>query len=69
MEWIPVSSSNLNRVRYDEDTMTLEIEFNSGDQYQYFDVPKGVYDGLMSAASHGRYFHSNIKGDFRYARK
>jgi hypothetical protein len=69
MDWTPVDSSNLNRVRYDEDTMTLEIEFNDGNQYQYFDVPETVYQGLMSASSHGKYFHSQIKGSYRYARK
>lgn len=69
MEWQRVSSSNLARVRYDEDTNTLEIEFHGGNQYQYFDVPKRIYEELISAASKGGYFHKQIKGHYRYAKK
>lgn len=69
MRWQSVVSSHLERVRYDEDSMVLEIEFHGGDQYQYFDVPKNIYEGLISANSKGGYFHNNIKGHFRYAKK
>jgi hypothetical protein len=68
MDWIPVSSSSLLRVRYDDDTSTLEIEFQGGRIYQYFDVPKSVFEGLLAAGSHGKFFHEQIKGHFRYAR-
>lgn len=61
MERIPVESSNLASVGYDSDSLTLEIEFNSGGIYQYFTVPQDVYHGLMSAGSKGSYFHQNIK--------
>lgn len=66
--WIPVSSSNLSRIRYDDSTRTLEIEFNGGRQYQYFDVPEQVFEGLRDADSHGSYFHEHIKGSYRYTR-
>ena len=33
MERIPVESSNLASVGYDSDSLTLEIEFNSGGIY------------------------------------
>lgn len=64
----PVSSSDLRSVGYDPQTQTLEIEFNSGEVYQYFNVPVGIYQGLMSAASHGKYFHQNIKNTYSYRR-
>jgi len=44
----------------------LEIEFHSGGVYQYFDVPNSVCDALMSASSHGSYFHRNIKDKYQY---
>ena len=67
MNRAPVSSSNLASVGYDEETRTLEVEFNSGSVYQYDRVPKSEFDGLMSAASHGRYFDQNIKkGGYSY---
>ena len=68
MDWIPVTSSNLSRIRYDEDTCTLEIEFHSGRVYQYFDVPLQIFEELRDADSHGKFFNAQIKGHYRYAR-
>lgn len=67
-DWIPVESSNLSKIRYDNESRTLEIEFKGGRRYQYFDVPERVFDGLRKADSHGSYFHEHIRGSFRYAR-
>lgn len=64
----PVESSNLASVGYDADNKILEIEFNHGGVYQYFDVPQDVYDELMSADSHGKYFVHNIKDEYEYDR-
>lgn len=60
----PVISSNLHSVGYDETNNVLEIEFNSGGIYQYYNVPQSVYRGLMNASSHGKYFHAHIKDKF-----
>jgi hypothetical protein len=62
----PVSSSNLSSVGYDSDSKILEIEFNDHSVYRYYDVPSSIYEQLMSAASHGKYFHRNVKEHFRY---
>ena len=49
--------------------MILEVEFHSGAVYQYYDVPESLFEGLMSADSHGRYLNEFIKkGGFRYER-
>lgn len=61
----PVSSSDLRSVGYDKLTNILEIKFNSGGVYQYYDVPSAVYQGLMNASSHGKYFHARIKDIYR----
>lgn len=62
-----VDSSNLASVGYDP--QTLEIEFKHGGIYQYYNVPKSVYDGLMNASSHGQYFDRNIKkAGYRYSK-
>jgi len=67
MERKYVDSSNLKSVGYSPADETLEIEFNSGSVYQYFLVPKNLYDGLMNASSHGKYFDQYIKkANFRY---
>jgi len=61
MERIPVESSNLSSVGYNSESAVLEIEFKSGGIYQYSGVPQDVYDGLINAASKGKYFHRYIK--------
>ena len=63
-----VISSNIGSVGYDYNTRTLEIEFRGGGIYQYFDVNLVEYVGLMNAPSHGKYFHSHIKYEYRYER-
>jgi len=63
-----VSSSNLASVGYDEENQILEIEFNHGGVYQYFEVPVEVYEKLMNASSHGSYFYHNIRGVYEYSR-
>jgi len=63
-----ISSSNLVSVGYDDNTQTLEVEFKGGSVYQYFDVPRSVFDELISSASAGSYFASNIKNSYRYSR-
>ena len=64
MQRDPVSSSNLASVGYDLTTSTLEIEFNSGRVYQYFDVPEHIHQELMSAGSVGSYFARSVKNSF-----
>lgn len=63
-----VISSDLRSVGYDHDLNLLEIEFNSGGLYQYSNVPSMIYSGLMSASSHGKYFHRNIKDVYSFKR-
>ncbi|MBI1886043.1 MAG: KTSC domain-containing protein [Chloroflexi bacterium] len=61
-----VSSSNLRSIGYDPATALLEIEFQDGAVYQYFNVPEHIYRGLMGASSHGSYFHQFIRDKYRY---
>ena len=54
---------------YQAETGVLEIEFQSGEVYEYFDVPADVYVGLEKAESKGQYFNREIRDDYGYARK
>jgi hypothetical protein len=58
----------MSSVGYDPVSGVLEIEFRGGAVYQYFMVPKKVYDGLKGAASKGSFFARYIKDRFTYAR-
>lgn len=65
-----VSSSSLASIGYDEDHAILEVEFRTGEVYQYLGVPVSEYDALMNADSIGAYFSYNIRPhyDFRHIR-
>ena len=63
-----VPSTNLRSVGYDRDTRTLEVEFQSGSIYQYYDVPEYTHDDFMRAPSKGRFLNTHIKNAYPYSR-
>jgi KTSC domain len=63
-----VVSDNLASVGYDAATQTLEVEFQNGRVYQYFNVPGGIYESLMRAPSKGEFLAAQIKDRFPYSR-
>jgi len=63
-----VSSSNIQSIGYDPEINVLEIRFHSGGVYQYSNVPDMVYNALMNASSHGKYFYHNIRKAYPYRR-
>lgn len=66
MKRIPVDSSMMRDVGYDPKSETLEIGFNSGKVYQYFEVEQEIFDDLMNASSKGRYFLDEIEPFYAY---
>lgn len=66
MNMIPVSSSNIVSIGYENGT--LYVAFNRGGLYTYSGVPESIYHGLMSASSHGSYLASHVKGIYPYRR-
>ena len=67
VEMKSVDSSNINGVGYDERLKKLYIAFSSG-TYMYHDVPKEVYEDLMSAPSKGKFVHKSIRGTYDYSK-
>lgn len=65
----PVDSSAITSLGYDPSRKTLEVEFQSGNVYRYFDVPEDVYQELLGAQSKGRYFGSFIRGRYDSSRE
>lgn len=63
----PVDSSMIRSVGYDAKSRTLEMEFQTGAVYQYFDVPASVHKGLLAAASKGKYFNNEIRDCYECA--
>jgi hypothetical protein len=55
-------------VGYQRKGKILEIEFQSGAVYQYFDVPAGVYEEFWKAESKGKYFKGEIRDVYAFVR-
>jgi hypothetical protein len=62
-----VQSSSIRSVGYDSKKLILEIEFNSGRIYQYFDVPRSQFKKLCDSTSKGQFFNTSIKGNYPHA--
>jgi KTSC domain len=63
MEQHPVESTVIEAIGY---SRVLEIRFESGQVYQYYDVPDDIFDAMLDAPSKGKFFNQNIRGRFRY---
>ncbi len=63
-----VDSSAIASVGYHTRNKVLEIEFKSGNIYEYYRVPALEFRKLMKADSHGTYFVDHIRNGFQYRR-
>lgn len=68
IEMIPVSSSNVESIGYDENEQLLYVRFLSGSLYIYKNVGVLEFEGLRNAPSTGSYLHRSIKGTYPYER-
>ena len=69
MRRLPVASSAISSVGYDERSSVLEVEFRSGAVYDYFDVPPKVWKALLGAPSKGRFMTRRIRDRFPFVRR
>ena len=60
----PVKSSMIASIGFDSSTSTLEIKFNSGAVWQYFNVSKSVFSEMKLAQSCGKFFLNSIKYEY-----
>jgi hypothetical protein len=68
MEMIPVVSSLLKAVGFDDEKEELHIEFHKGDTYLYQEVPRPVFEALIDAHSAGHFFLVNVKNQYEYVK-
>ena len=61
-----VNSSNIKSIGYDVQIAVLEVEFTSGDVYQYFNVPEYLYQQFLHAQSYGQFLNDSIRYNYRY---
>ncbi len=67
MKRVPLGSSAIASVNYDEREKTLDVEFREGETYRYAHVPEFVYRELLKAESAGT-FWNQIKDNYKFAR-
>ncbi len=60
-EMTKVESALISYLGFDEEKRFLLIEFIRGPVYIYNEVPKSVYDALLSAEIPDDFFNSNIR--------
>ena len=65
---VPVESTSIQLVGYDEDARELYVQFRRGRTYVYFGVPAEAYAALLEAPSKGRYLNFEIKPYHQYRR-
>lgn len=58
-----VRSSAIARIEWSNGT--LSIWFHESGRYDYFNVPKHVYDAFLAAPSKGEYFNAYIKDRYK----
>jgi hypothetical protein len=68
LRWIPLVSSSLASVVYDDTARVLEVAFVGGGRYRYLDVPPGIVDALARADSAGGYFARCVRKVYRCER-
>lgn len=67
-DMIPVSSSNVSALGFDDTEQVVYVEFMNGSIYIYKGVSKIEFEGLLNAPSIGSYLHRNFKNFFPYER-
>ncbi len=63
-----IESTMMTSIGYDPQSSTLEIEFNSGEVWQYFDFLESSWYEFESSESKGKFFHREIKNQYSESR-
>lgn len=59
-----IESTMISGIGYDPGNSILEIEFNSGAVWQYFDFPEAKWYEFEGTDSKGKYWHKEIKNQY-----
>jgi len=67
-DWVveAVQSSTIKTVGHNSKTNDLFVEFQSGDQYMFFDVPEHEFESFLEAESKGIFFAEEIKDEYDF---
>jgi hypothetical protein len=69
IELVPVQSTSLAAIGYDAPTRTLRVAFRSGGLYDYAEVAREVYEGLLASQPHPwTHWGRHVTSAYRYRR-
>jgi KTSC domain len=69
IDLVPVKSTSLAAIGYDPPTRTLRVNFRHGGLYDYYEVARAVYEGLLASQPHPwSSWGGHIKRSYRYQR-
>lgn len=63
-----IESSMIRSIGFDTESSTLEIEFNSGAVWQYFDFPESLWYEFENTDSQGKFFNREVKDQYTETR-
>lgn len=63
-----IDSTMIKSIGFDASTSTLEVEFNNGAVWQYFDFAESNWFEFRNAESKGQYFNREIRGHYSESR-
>ena len=66
VEMIPVNSAVIKALGYNEESRVCRVEFSTGRVFDYENMAPDVYAQFSGAASIGRYWHANVKGQYSF---
>lgn len=65
---IPVISSNIGSIGYDDAEKTLIVSFLDASIYEYYNVPETVWWRFQTASSKGKFLWTDLRDKFMYER-
>ena len=68
MRHVDVQSTLIHSVGYDAETGVLEVQFQDGNTYRFYDVEPEVYEEFLDAPSKGQYFNDYIRDAYLFTR-
>jgi len=57
-------STVIKALAWDSQDKTLVVAFKTNSVWAYFNVPKKIYNSLISSSSLGSFFNKNIRNNF-----
>lgn len=63
-----VDSEMIRSIGFDANTSILEVEFNNGAVWQYFDFPESNWYEFRNSESKGKYLNKEIRNHYSESR-